>query len=169
MKKINEKGFTLLELTLSITITTIVMGIVFSTFLAINKSFANRQIQNEQRQIIEILEQLLNDELRYVDNIKIEDKGIGSYSKKTYSQDGKVYIDDNKPLEDGIYGNNWATLVFSKGDKDVLDIEIKIKEPNSEVETKETISIKLLNVSIKSTIEQQESNVGKNNISYKKY
>ena len=167
MKKINDKGFTLLELILSVTITCIVLGIVFSAFIGINKSFVHRQIANEQRQLIEILEELLNDELRYVNRIKIEDRNNApTFLNSAYSKDGKMYINGVKSLEDGIYGDNWVTLVFSKGNNDVLDVEIYIQEPRSNVETKEIISIKLLNIAFKASIEEQEGNAGRNHISY---
>ena len=168
MKKIDKKGFTLLELMLSITLSAVVMVIIFSTFLAINKAFVHRQLQNEQRQLIEILEELLNDELRYVYNIRVEDNGIGSYPNATYSENDRVYIDGNKALEDGVYGDNCVSLLFSKASKDVLNIEITIDEPILGVETIEVISIKLLNISIKTVIEEQTSNTGSNNISYTK-
>ncbi len=80
MKKHNIKAFTILEMTVSMLVAGIVIGITYTVYIIVIKSFGSFQAKNEDMQVIIRVDQLLRKDIAKADLVFKTNNGIAVQS-----------------------------------------------------------------------------------------
>lgn len=137
--KINQKGFTLIEIMLMLALLSIVIGIAYSMHFVGNKSFEVSKDIGFAQQDARIISEYLNRELKYSSKISKDDYEEGRY----YSIELRDNDDGTKTLIKTEYEGDGTTNETKLLSKDWKDIKIGLEQGNRTI--KGLITIKLSN------------------------
>lgn len=139
MKKLNRKGFTLIEVVATVAIASLVMVALVSFFSVISKVFVTSAVESELRQISSVTKAYLKNELTYVTEIGVS--GDGTYTKVEFTG-GRMFKNDIQVFDNEFYGN---TIIDGEitGQGSVLTITLRVEK--GETKRNEVYVIKTLN------------------------
>ncbi len=155
----NKKGFTLVELAVSIGIMSIIMFGAVSVFFMLYENYHETQIRSQQLVIVEGITDLMSEEVRYSTSLIVgtnEDAATTYASYNTIEEeDGILYL-NGEILWDSTDLNQSVDLEFSYSEEAPYTLYMNIvvtntSDFNTGYSTQESIAIKLINMELKST------------------
>lgn len=157
----NNKGMTLVEMIVSLLITSIITVAVLQFCVFSANMYENQTIQNEQLIVLEHIEQTITDYLRYAthaeiskDTVNVEPNNKAIYTEELYNALFYIEYDsagaeiDRRVLAGGASSLGYDVSVeFTKMSDEVLAAYITIKDSSTNNSVSKMIYIKLLNFS----------------------
>jgi prepilin-type N-terminal cleavage/methylation domain-containing protein len=102
LRKIDKKGFTLIEVVATVAIASLVMVALVSFFSVVSKVFVASALESEERLISSNAKAYLKNELTYVTEIAVS--GDGSFSELEFTG-GRIYKNGVQVFDNEFYGN----------------------------------------------------------------
>jgi len=139
LKRIDGKGFTLIEVVATVAIASLVMVSLVTFFSVVSRVFVASAQESESRLIISSAKAYLKNELTYV--AEIDDSGDGTFDKLEFNG-GKMFLNGAQVFTDEFYGNS---RIYGEvtGLGSVLTFELRIE--NGGTDRIETYVVKTLN------------------------
>lgn len=133
--KKNNKGVTLIELIVTMAIFAIIIQVIYSFYFVGNKSFEVSKNIGFAQQDVRLGTEILNAELRYADNIDINNltgkyysleilsNGDGTYylEKKEYTETDGTIVEDNIKTING----SWKEIIINNNESGIINTTIE--------------------------------------------
>lgn len=179
MKRLDDKGMTLVELIVAMMISTIIGAAIISIILVTMNLYTEQQVRNRQYIIIDYIEQTIGEELRYAESVSISDAAVGSVYDSTYSYietiSGEIVKTSGTDVKDlcgeSILYDHTVRVDFqcnpnTADASSVLYVEVYVDE-GTEQEVMEAFYVKVLNLEYSGTGIQIDTGASGNKIYYK--
>ncbi len=178
MRKLDNRGMTLVELTVAMMISMIVGGVVLSVLFTTLNLYTKQQIKNRQYIIIDHVEEVIHKELRYATTVQIADILQG----QTSEGDTNYYLSmvDGELTKDGtdilcgktVLQDHTLDVSFSvkPNGSDSCNIYVKVQlDKDEEYAAVESFYVKALNLELEGTAVEKQGNPTGQKVYYTKY
>lgn len=153
MKKIDNKGMTLIELITALAISVVIGAVVLGLLVSSMKIYNQYQINNLQNILFENISEIVSDEIRYASSLVISDESYGTYSSDYTSLDVAysqiVRNETDTLISDTTFEKNTIQITFDlyQEESSIICFTICLDQ-GTEYEASNTYTVRLVNMEL---------------------